>query len=85
MRWTGSLCPAFKGRHIAINGKCVRGSRFEVGSAPWRTLLFLRGCCTAKRWTLCATGAHYNAFAGEKGPDIMPITRTRRARAKRSG
>lgn len=26
MRWTSSLCPAFKGRHIAIDGKCVRGS-----------------------------------------------------------
>ena len=33
MRWTGGLCPAFKGRHIAIDGKCVRGSHDGAQSA----------------------------------------------------
>lgn len=26
MRWAGALCPSLAGRHIAIDGKCVRGS-----------------------------------------------------------
>ncbi|MCW5237171.1 ISAs1 family transposase [Verminephrobacter eiseniae] len=26
MRWIGGLCPSLEGQHVAINGKCLRGS-----------------------------------------------------------
>lgn len=33
MRWTNSLCPSLQGQHIAIDGKCVRGSHDGKQSA----------------------------------------------------
>ncbi|HEX7641876.1 MAG TPA: ISAs1 family transposase [Burkholderiaceae bacterium] len=33
MRWAGALCPSLAGQHIAIDGKCVRGSHNGVRSA----------------------------------------------------
>jgi predicted transposase YbfD/YdcC len=33
MRWIGELCPSLDGRHIAIDGKCVRGSHDGARSA----------------------------------------------------
>ncbi|MBC7860164.1 MAG: ISAs1 family transposase [Burkholderiaceae bacterium] len=33
MRWMSALCPSLDGRHIAIDGKCVRGSHDGANSA----------------------------------------------------
>lgn len=33
VRWMSSMCPALEGQHIAIDGKCVRGSPDGVQSA----------------------------------------------------
>lgn len=30
MRWIGELCPSLEGQHVAIDGKCVRGSHDGV-------------------------------------------------------
>lgn len=33
IKWTGAMCPALSGQHIAIDGKCVRGSHDGKHSA----------------------------------------------------